>query len=1481
MPIENNIKTPETQNQIFGKDPIRSQQEKTVMFRIKQWVVSHRLNSRQKLLVNPINLAMVGAFLPLALGFSQFLINSSRSSHNFGKSNDFFEKNLPVFTQFKPKLNFETFEYISKSNSKIPLKPIDHNLKFGQSKFQVTLKQPSLIRTNKFNGLSCNFYLLTSGNFISKTSSNRALNRNLDELPAYFEGLKSSKEYTIRQDSIFDKVKPEMSKISELQNKKTLKKNQRKKTSFDSISNLRTRVYLVSSFQPLLDKNFSSELVLNSNQLYKDRLDFYTDVNKFNAELENLFTKKTVSCFSGDLIKNVSEQNLIKDDISLLNLFLNQKSEVSDEFLIEIILQELEKTTISEDSKNLRFMSGYMYPDMTSQELKWFYLGTPWKSKTGENSILQNRTLPSTSKNYKFNVKNFPKISIETNQVSLRKSTTNLISGSEYTNSFYTGPALILDSKRALDWKTTGKQNLRSWFHTYISPLNPLRQPVENFFGVYDSPKFVKDNKTTFFETEFEDLAKTSLFSGKFTSGPGPFVGFFDALEESGIRFSPSNFSFQFPSDKEQLKTSLMRTLEVNLSKNTDTEDFITLPLLQLQHPSSLSVNSENPQLQNYSSDFSFISKGNPDYSFSTDPFTTKNFVTKYTSGSYTKTESIYSKTRQSTHINVDNWEPLTSTWWLVITQFSFAFFSFQVLKSLADNYGRELLGYLLDLVAFLGFLDDSLKQQIEILLGQRDKGFKVVLESRRTFTDIVGIKKLLPEIYEVIWFLRNSAREFSLSKTLPRGFLLTGPPGTGKTLLVQALAGEAQVPAVVLSGSSLIGPGESGASKLENAFQEARSLAPCIIFIDEIDTLAQKRVGVVQNPMGSDELVESLTSFEKPRVGSLFEQMDVKREEQENETLGDRNIQNSSHQEELSLLTQFLIELDGIQGRDGVIVIGATNRPDVLDPALLRPGRLEKIIQVGLPGHKKRVEILQFYGQGLGYQSTIPWNYLGDRTDGFSAADLATLMNESTIKAILMETKHTMETIEHGIDRLTTSENEKYTVFKTHSCQNDKLSLNSVNLDIDSHSATKLSCLTVASKMTILRLAYYQAGKIVLSYVLENHPKSVVASLWPRRPTIRSAQIATNLQNSLFEFARLCEITDRLIGCYAGKAAEVLFIQQFSSSKAHLSTLGIEDLLFAQKLVYSILEWSFFSKKNQIQRKVYLDSNINTREFREIPEKLDLYTGVVKTIEIPERLMKKAIEENTSSLAKNKKTGLNTWSEQIYYSIPWWQQQISDELEFVEKNFTNWSRLYISNPEQNERNPEWFPPDEWYHSSSGLKNVKKAFTNLQIEKTKNLKNTEKNNASIKEQVDATKNISKNQNVKERFLPQKADFSWNEVALLTRDYPGHSLILESFNKALVILNKNRELLDRLVVELLYKEILHQPDIEKLVGEFISTSITSEEKLKLDADSSVAFKISDFEPDGSKDNKPKLKILESSWGLQSRKPMPRWIDFAEF
>jgi ATP-dependent Zn protease len=1401
-----------------------SRENRTLIFRINQWISTHRLNSRSKLLANPINLTTVITFFPLVLGFSQFLLNKSMLSKTMGNHQSFFEKNFPVFTQFKPRLNFETFEYISKSNTRTLPKKSATDLIFGQPTFIKTLKKPDYLNTSKVRGLTCNFYVIPSGNCFSKTSSIIQRVRHLDDLPAYMQGLRQLKEKGDKINSTSFLVLNQANlKIKPLSRNNVKEKNQPR--TFLGTPNFKKKLSLVNSFEYTdLKKSFSADFIKKYSPFYRDRVDFYNTEEQLHTELQALFTKKNISLSSRiELFDNKSKKNLIQNESRTLKNFLTQHIGFQDEFLIETLLQELNKSIISKNYLNFRLMSGYKYPDMISEDLYWFFAKGRYKGKSVPSLISEISPLSSKSRDYNFSVKNMPTSSISITQVSVENATKKV----------YKGSAVVLDSQRSFDWKLRNeeKQNLRHWFHTYLSPLNPLKQSLENFFGIYHSPKFLQEGQ----KAEFSYFAKNSLFYETWMTN-GASSGPIQTTAGSLFSFSPYSSSFHIPYEQKKIKNKFLKNIEVEIADTKDTNQFITIPILQIRHPFSnnSTTGSINNQFQYYSPHFNFISKGCPDYVFSTDCGSPNNFLTKNVSGRYLKTASLFSKTRISNPINLDHWEPLTSSSWLLITQLSFAIFIFQVLKSLAENYGRELLGYLLDLVASLGILDDSLKQEIQILMGQREKGFRVVLESRKNFKDIVGIQKLLPEIYEVVWFLRNSARDFALSKTLPRGILLTGPPGTGKTLLVQALAGEAQVPVIVLSGSSLIEPGESGALKLEMVFQEARQLAPCIVFIDEIDTLAQKRSGVVQNPMGPDELVESLTSFEKKVSGSKFEELKLARNNQDSENDLEKTSPSGSQQDQLSLLTQFLIELDGIQGRDGVIVIGATNRPEVLDPALLRPGRFDKVIEVGLPGHQKRIEILQFYGQSLGYQIEIPWGYLGDRTAGFTAADLATLMNESTIKAILTQTKHTIETIEHGIDRLTTSESEKYTVFKTH--LPDSLS--------------KFSSLTISSKMSVLRLAYYQAGKIVLSSLLDNHPKSVVASLWPRRPTIRSAQIATNLQNSVFEFARLSEITDRLVGCYAGKAAEVLFVQQFSSSKyAQLSTLGLEDLFFAQKLVNCILEkWLFYSKKTTIQQITQLSPNINVREFREIPEKLDLYNAVVETIQIPP--MRQALESQTSSVGSKKNTGVSSSNAQLFYSIPWWQQEISSELEFVEKNFTNWSRLYLSNPEQNERNPEWLPPDEFYHNSSGLKNVKKAFANLSKTKNQNLSlRTEESILS---------------NEKQRYLPKKAEFSWNEVALLTRDYPSQSLVLQSFNKALLILNNNRELLDRLVIELLYHEILRQPEIDVLLEDFDSKILKSQEDTFLDL----------FE------QKQKIKVIESSWGLRSRKSTPRWIDFAQ-
>lgn len=1424
-------------------------------FPLKKWISTHRLSSRQKLNLKTLNLATILTFFPFALGFSHFLTNKS----NFGNTNPFFEKNLPVLKSFRPKLKFETFEYVSKSTS--PKMNFGNHSKFlfGQPQFFAKIKKPQSFINKKLIGVSCDFYMLPSGNFLSKLSSFEGLARNLDELPSYLKGLgKSPKKHSTEPFRFFSRtensqinfaipMEPVTGSTLFHSKKNLLSLSVPKSENFGKTNKLNLVKSLKKTGKSV--NGISQQNSLCKNEFYTNRLCFYQNLEQLNSELQALFLEKNISAPPDSKIhfgEDVPEKNINairnQENSTLLQILLKSKVDLDENFVVEKILKDLQTKTLCQDLPGFRLMSGYNYPDMTNVDLHWFYTFNQYslfgaKSFSCKNLIeefkMEISTVSSSSKPYLFDVKKLPTFLIETKDVLLRNIDRNKV--------FYTGPALLLDSQKNLDWKTHGEENLRSWFHNYISPLNPFSQTRDNFFGIYSSPEFLTNVKIP----DFSNFENPYLYRLHYFKTQNPPIWGPVALSPQS-NFEPYN-SLLHVAVEEKRKAVLKKGVDVLLmKKDSSSPDYDFLPIVQIQQPKFSNRPLVLDNFVGYSPIFDLGVTSTPDYNFSTDSLRETGILTKKSSGSYRKLASLFSKTKSSTSVLATNWEPLSSRSWLVVTQLSFAVLIFQVLKSLADNYGRELLGYLLDLVASLGILDDSLKQEIEILMGQREKGFRVISESQKNFADIVGIKKLLPEIYEVVWFLRNSAREFSLSKTVPRGILLTGPPGTGKTLLVQALAGEARVPVVVLSGSSLIEPGESGALKLEMVFQEARQVAPCIVFIDEIDTLAQKRTGVVQNPMGPDELLESLTSFQNATPKSPLEIMRTSQENESTEKDQENSNQPPSQQDQLSLLTQFLIELDGIQGRDGVVVIGATNRPEVLDPALLRPGRFDKILQVGLPGQQKRVDILQFYGQGLGYKGNIPWDYLGERTAGFTAADLATLMNESTIKAILTQSTHTIETIEHGINRLTTSESEKYTIIKTKTPSYQKMGFGGAN----SHS------LSIPSKMSLLRLAYYQAGKIILSYLLKTHPKSIVASLWPRRPTIRSVQITTNLQNSVFQFAKIGEINDRLVGCYAGKAAEFLFVDNFSESKSsQISTLGLEDLLFGQKLIYSMLEkWAFFSKKSQIQKTLRLPSNINSREFRENFEKLDFYNQYLETIQTPP--MHHALEAQTSSLSSNKDTRIANPNSQMYYAIPWWQQEVSSELEFVEKNFTNWSRFYLSNPEQSERNPEWLPPDEFYHSSSGLKNVKLAFSNIAKRKAQKDPLKKIQPSSLTENIKVPNNSTKEKHI---------TFPWNDVAKLTRDYPVHSLVLQSLNKALVILNQNRELLDRIVIELLYNEVLRQPEIEILLKDFQHT---------IPAPELEQNKIIELH-----EKTKHIEILESAWGSRSRKPMPRWIDFA--
>jgi len=223
------------------------------------------------------------------------------------------------------------------------------------------------------------------------------------------------------------------------------------------------------------------------------------------------------------------------------------------------------------------------------------------------------------------------------------------------------------------------------------------------------------------------------------------------------------------------------------------------------------------------------------------------------------------------------------------------------------------------------------------------------------TFADVAGVEEAKDEVSEMVDFLRDPGKYQKLGGKIPRGALMVGPPGTGKTLLARAIAGEAKVPFFTISGSDFVEMFVGvGASRVRDMFEQAKKAAPCIIFIDEIDAVGRHR--------GAG--------------------------------LG------GGHDEREQTLNQLLVEMDGFEGNEGVIVVAATNRPDVLDPALLRPGRFDRQVVVGLPDIRGREQILKVHLRKIPLDDGVKANIIARGTPGLSGADLANLVNEAALGA-------------------------------------------------------------------------------------------------------------------------------------------------------------------------------------------------------------------------------------------------------------------------------------------------------------------------------------------------------------------------------------------------------------------------------------------------------------------------------------------------
>lgn len=347
-----------------------------------------------------------------------------------------------------------------------------------------------------------------------------------------------------------------------------------------------------------------------------------------------------------------------------------------------------------------------------------------------------------------------------------------------------------------------------------------------------------------------------------------------------------------------------------------------------------------------------------------------------------TKVEGSYKKSSKGDKVNFTTIVPKTDKELDSLTQvLEDKNVKIKVTDSESDNMIWNILGSILPYVILFGGMFWVFKN-FNGAAGGNNKAFefgnsraKLERNSKTRFTDVAGADEEKEELTELVAFLKNPKKFTEMGAKIPRGVLLVGPPGTGKTLLARAVAGEANVPFYSISGSEFVEMFVGvGAGRVRDMFKKAKENAPCIIFIDEIDAVGRQRgTGV-----------------------------------------------GGGHDEREQTLNQLLVEMDGFEGNEGVIILAATNRADVLDPALLRPGRFDRQIRVSNPDKRARSQILKVHARNKHFAPDVDFDNIAQRTPGFSGAELANVLNEAALLAV--RSGHQMITlsdVDEAIDRV------------------------------------------------------------------------------------------------------------------------------------------------------------------------------------------------------------------------------------------------------------------------------------------------------------------------------------------------------------------------------------------------------------------------------------------------------------------------------
>ena len=370
-------------------------------------------------------------------------------------------------------------------------------------------------------------------------------------------------------------------------------------------------------------------------------------------------------------------------------------------------------------------------------------------------------------------------------------------------------------------------------------------------------------------------------------------------------------------------------------------------------------------------------------------------------------------------------------------------------------------------------------KSRAKLLDGKAEK-------AKVTFADVAGVDEAKEEVQEIVAFLKEPAAFRKLGGRIPKGVLLVGPPGTGKTLLAKAIAGEAQVPFFAISGSDFeemfVGV---GASRMRDMFAEAKKKAPCIIFIDEIDSIGMKRTG----------------------AGALG---------------GNRYNEQT--------LNTMLVEMDGFSPNEGVIVIAATNRPDTLDAALLRPGRFDRQVMIDLPTLKGREEILALHGKKIKFGPDADLSRIARGTPGFSGADLANLLNEAALMAVRKKLEAVdMETLEEARDKVLWGRERKSAGYS----QKDR-------------------------EIT----AWHESGHAILQLLAKNADPLHKVTIIPRG---RALGVTMSLPERDILNRTKSHFLDELVICCGGRIAEKMFTGEISTGAAQDIAMATE---IARKMV-------------------------------------------------------------------------------------------------------------------------------------------------------------------------------------------------------------------------------------------------------------------------------------------------------------------------